>query len=160
MKNITYQQGGDRSRRERVEEESIEARLYQINCLNHRVLSLRHQAENFGQSDEVEEFITDCDSMLNELRMLGAETETFKVPMRTLNNYNLEELSTITVSAHPVNDVGKCPICIDDFVLGEEVIEMSCHPHHIFHCHCIQPWLQKHSTCPTCRREIHVNKQK
>lgn len=40
-----------------------------------------------------------------------------------------------------------CPVCTDDFVEGEKVRILPCR--HIYHQHCIDPWLLKKSgTCP------------
>ena len=61
----------------------------------------------------------------------------------------LKDLPFINSLVHRVNNVGKCPIYTNDFLLGEEVVEMPCHPSHIFHSHYIQPWLFHQSTCLT-----------
>lgn len=42
-----------------------------------------------------------------------------------------------------------CPVCKDDFAVGEEVIQVPCR--HIFHPDCIQPWLRVNGSCPVCR---------
>lgn len=45
-----------------------------------------------------------------------------------------------------------CPICIEEFQLGETIREMPCH--HQFHTECIVPWLYRHSVCPMCKVEL------
>jgi len=42
-----------------------------------------------------------------------------------------------------------CIICLEPFVLGDEITVLVCQ--HIFHSACIRPWLRLHNTCPTCR---------
>ncbi|PMD24326.1 hypothetical protein NA56DRAFT_34295 [Hyaloscypha hepaticicola] len=43
-----------------------------------------------------------------------------------------------------------CSVCTDEFVDGEKVRILPCR--HIYHQHCIDPWLLKKSgTCPICR---------
>ncbi|KAK8854767.1 hypothetical protein IAR55_003506 [Kwoniella newhampshirensis] len=42
-----------------------------------------------------------------------------------------------------------CPICKDDFVVGDEVMRIPCS--HIFHPDCLQPWLKVNGSCPVCR---------
>ncbi|GLJ55426.1 hypothetical protein SUGI_1190000 [Cryptomeria japonica] len=108
------------------------------------VLFLKHQAEQFPN-----EFSSD------EVQMFGADLETSRY--NNLQNQVeilesiIKDLPFISISEHHVDDGGTCPICSEDFVLGEEAIEMPCHPTHIFHSHCIKPWLQEHYTCPNCR---------
>mmetsp|Transcript_17533 Transcript_17533/g.25108 ORF Transcript_17533/g.25108 Transcript_17533/m.25108 type:complete len:281 (+) Transcript_17533:66-908(+) len=47
-----------------------------------------------------------------------------------------------------------CSICLDDYVIGEEVC-WSQNPdcYHAFHKDCIIAWLMEHKDCPVCRRE-------
>jgi hypothetical protein len=41
-----------------------------------------------------------------------------------------------------------CSICMSRLV-GDKLCTLACR--HIFHSHCVQPWLQEHQTCPMCR---------
>lgn len=47
----------------------------------------------------------------------------------------------------------ECVICQEDIERGDTVIVLPCNPTHphSFHEACIQPWIVRHSTCPTCR---------
>ncbi|GLJ44042.1 hypothetical protein SUGI_0918450 [Cryptomeria japonica] len=62
----------------------------------------------------------------------------------------VEGLPIVTVSDFHVDDGLFCGVCRDDFILGEEVREIPCMIGHIFHSHCIWPWLEDHNTCPIC----------
>ncbi|KAL7422499.1 hypothetical protein Q5752_003147 [Cryptotrichosporon argae] len=42
-----------------------------------------------------------------------------------------------------------CPVCKDDFGVGDEVMRIPCS--HIFHPECLQPWLKVNGSCPVCR---------
>ena len=47
-----------------------------------------------------------------------------------------------------------CSICLEDFEVGEEIIELRCDSKHIFHLDCIKGWAKKNKTCPLCRSDI------
>ncbi|OXM78657.1 hypothetical protein C364_03586 [Cryptococcus neoformans Bt63] len=42
-----------------------------------------------------------------------------------------------------------CPVCKDDFEIGNEVMLIPCG--HIYHPDCLVPWLRQNGTCPVCR---------
>ena len=47
----------------------------------------------------------------------------------------------------------QCPICIENFCVGEYHKTLNCK--HIFHKRCIDRWFKKdHSDCPMCRTQI------
>jgi hypothetical protein len=47
----------------------------------------------------------------------------------------------------------ECPICTESLVEEDETLSLDgCG--HKFHAECIKPWLQKQSSCPTCRHSV------
>ena len=50
----------------------------------------------------------------------------------------------------------RCPISLEDFVVGDELCEIrNCH--HIFKWTNLQYWFSRHSNCPVCRFDIRGN---
>eukprot|EP00005_Dracoamoeba_jomungandri_P003668 CAMPEP_0174253686 /NCGR_PEP_ID=MMETSP0439-20130205/3054_1 /TAXON_ID=0 /ORGANISM="Stereomyxa ramosa, Strain Chinc5" /LENGTH=176 /DNA_ID=CAMNT_0015334849 /DNA_START=307 /DNA_END=837 /DNA_ORIENTATION=+ len=64
----------------------------------------------------------------------------------------IKALEKKIITSKEVEKTEDCPICKDDFVLDEEVIEMGCS--HRFHPDCLTRWLKMRNTCPVCRYEI------
>lgn len=48
-----------------------------------------------------------------------------------------------------------CHICLCDFENGQELYRLTTCKHD-FHTACLQPWVEKHKTCPVCRQDISV----
>jgi len=48
----------------------------------------------------------------------------------------------------------ECPICLADMRKGDEIVCMPCDGRHAGHRACLEPWLQKACTCPSCRFEL------
>mmetsp|Transcript_26330 Transcript_26330/g.39884 ORF Transcript_26330/g.39884 Transcript_26330/m.39884 type:complete len:269 (+) Transcript_26330:184-990(+) len=72
---------------------------------------------------------------------------------------DLRENLSLAVPAHeePENEIS-CAICLDEFVDGEEINEMS-ECSHFFHKDCLLGWLDQHDVCPCCRRVIVTEEQ-
>ena len=64
------------------------------------------------------------------------------------------EIIRIPISDDHISDsnssTSTCPICLDDFVLGEAGGQLHCG--HLYHQDCISTWLRSDNSCPTCRR--------
>ena len=58
-------------------------------------------------------------------------------------------LPTVVSSVYVGND---CPICLDTFVEGDEVIVLSCG--HTYHPTCIETWSRTGNVCPLCRTSL------
>ena len=53
--------------------------------------------------------------------------------------------------------VAECPICLQEFALGNEqpVCQLECHEAHIFHTDCLTKYLDEgNHECPNCRASI------
>lgn len=61
----------------------------------------------------------------------------------------IDELPTMAVKQEHLDNSTQCSICLENFVLNEEVTSLPCN--HLHHRYCIVPWLQLHATCPVCR---------
>ena len=46
----------------------------------------------------------------------------------------------------------KCTICMENFLIGQEILTLPCF--HFFHCKCISNWLVKQKLCPICKNHI------
>jgi hypothetical protein len=71
-------------------------------------------------------------------------------PTRKASPEALDALPVVTVKEELCDQ--DCPVCQDCFTEGEKVVRMPCG--HSFHRPCLQPWMQSHNTCPTCRYEL------
>jgi len=84
----------------------------------------------------------------------AADVEATRVANTGMKQKAVRALPTVVYGAAgsklPSTD---CPICLVEFVEGEEVrILPKCN--HGFHVRCIDTWLSSHSSCPTCRQNL------
>ena len=58
-------------------------------------------------------------------------------------------LPRVTIEASKTQEEQECPVCKDEFPVGQVVLVLPCK--HIFHEECIKEWLKRNNTCPVCR---------
>lgn len=64
----------------------------------------------------------------------------------------VETLPKISVDSELQKEANRCPVCLLDYELEEEVLKLPCK--HIFHEECITTWLKQANTCCVCRHEL------
>ncbi|XP_066460863.1 E3 ubiquitin-protein ligase RNF126 [Eleutherodactylus coqui] len=64
----------------------------------------------------------------------------------------IQALPTVQVTDEHVGSGLECPVCKEDYTVGETVRQLPCN--HLFHNNCIIPWLEQHDTCPVCRKSL------
>ncbi|GFP95439.1 E3 ubiquitin-protein ligase sis3 [Phtheirospermum japonicum] len=66
----------------------------------------------------------------------------------------IQELPKFRMKAVPI-DCSECPICLEEFRVGNEVRGLPCA--HNFHVECIDEWLRLNVKCPRCRCSVFPN---
>ncbi|KAE8676169.1 E3 ubiquitin-protein ligase SIS3 [Hibiscus syriacus] len=66
----------------------------------------------------------------------------------------IQELPKFRLKAVPT-DCNECPICLEEFHVGNEVRGLPCA--HNFHVECIDQWLKLNVKCPRCRCSVFPN---
>jgi len=87
---------------------------------------------------------------LNNLQHAFTEAEARKV--KPLSRTMLDNLKSTNLTVDMLCDQPSCPVCSEDYVVGEVVTKLPCS--HIFHRPCVLPWLETRRTCPICRFEL------
>ncbi|XP_061593712.1 E3 ubiquitin-protein ligase RNF126-like [Cololabis saira] len=64
----------------------------------------------------------------------------------------IKSLPTVRITNEHVVSGLECPVCKEDYSVGENVRQLPCN--HMFHNDCIVPWLEQHDTCPVCRKSL------
>ncbi|XP_044125586.1 E3 ubiquitin-protein ligase RNF126 [Bufo gargarizans] len=68
------------------------------------------------------------------------------------DNEKIQALPTVQITDEHVGSGLECPVCKEDYTVGENVRQLPCN--HLFHNNCIIPWLEQHDTCPVCRKSL------
>jgi hypothetical protein len=76
-----------------------------------------------------------------------------RVPSRGLSDRQVE-LATQTFVYNPSeNNEPRCPISLEDFTAGEEIVQIiGCS--HYFKCNALREWFRRNTQCPVCRYNV------
>eukprot|EP00929_Paragymnodinium_shiwhaense_P000385 TRINITY_DN100635_c0_g1_i1.p1 TRINITY_DN100635_c0_g1~~TRINITY_DN100635_c0_g1_i1.p1 ORF type:complete len:491 (-),score=111.70 TRINITY_DN100635_c0_g1_i1:276-1748(-) len=64
----------------------------------------------------------------------------------------LDELPREKFCPERHSELTECELCLMDYEQGDELMRLPCL--HLFHNHCVKPWLQKSYTCPVCQINV------
>ncbi|XP_042419912.1 E3 ubiquitin-protein ligase SIS3-like isoform X2 [Zingiber officinale] len=80
------------------------------------------------------------------LYLTAAQREAVEALIQELPKFRLKGVPT---------DCSECPICLEEFCVGNEVRGLPCA--HNFHVECIDQWLRLNVKCPRCRCSVFPN---
>ncbi|KAK2975500.1 hypothetical protein RJ640_005239, partial [Escallonia rubra] len=95
-----------------------------------------------------------------EMRGIGQDAATYHPGLyltptqREAVEALIQELPKFRLKAVPT-DCSECPICLEEFHVGNEVRGLPCA--HNFHVECIDEWLRLNVKCPRCRCSVFPN---
>ncbi|GFZ12032.1 similar to SUGAR-INSENSITIVE 3 [Actinidia rufa] len=95
-----------------------------------------------------------------EMRGMGQEAAAYQPGLyltpaqREAVEALIQELPKFRLKAVPT-DCSECPICLEEFHVGNEVRGLPCA--HNFHVDCIDEWLRLNVKCPRCRCSVFPN---
>ncbi|XVF82679.1 hypothetical protein PTKIN_Ptkin16aG0068000 [Pterospermum kingtungense] len=99
-------------------------------------------------------FIAEYSPLYRELTALAAANAATCADQSPAKEKAIEGLEKARVD-EKFGDVGPCPVCLEEFLIGDEARRLPCS--HIYHAGCIVEWLKKRDTCPVCRRDFQVD---
>ena len=87
---------------------------------------------------------------LNTYKLINHLTKRCVIYIKKYRN-----LKSITITSDDEeNLLNDCPICLEQYIKKDKIIELSCN--HIFHKKCIKEWIKDNNTCPQCRENIEI----
>jgi hypothetical protein len=73
---------------------------------------------------------------------------------RILTSQEIDSFTeTIVYNSNTSNNEVRCPISLEDFHIGEQILRIK-NCRHIFKSTNLRSWLSRHTECPVCRRSI------
>jgi len=94
-------------------------------------------------------------TMANEEAVRGRLNEVHEVlrPGQGLSKADISSCGKIVrwdVAERSSETQKQCMVCLSDFASGESLRQLPCN--HLFHCGCIEEWLQRSLACPICKQ--------
>ncbi|OAV89033.1 hypothetical protein PTTG_28834 [Puccinia triticina 1-1 BBBD Race 1] len=161
---VMFQNVGDATHRliEAIGEDPNRAGLSsdEINQLRNNMAEVERNAANFPTASLelfIEWFAEADEEIARRLRTPAQMANARRAVNTLLNNLpNTDRAALVTDDLD--NSSPQCTVCLEDYVEGDVIVVLPCHPSHHFHRVCIHDWLQAlipHPyTCPNCRASI------
>ena len=90
-----------------------------------------------------------------EYEIINSEEQTNKKEITNKDILtHLGSYKRINIDDDLIKHKSSCPVCLDDYTVGEYKRCLSCS--HSYHKKCIDKWIKKCNTCPECRKECIV----
>lgn len=102
--------------------------------------------------EEISHHSDDSSDTENQLSILSIDNSLESEYMFMSNDDDETCLTEIVPSNDPFNS--SCPICLEDFVLDEEIILLVCH--HGYHKECLRSSLRTSASCPYCKSKSNM----
>jgi hypothetical protein len=83
----------------------------------------------------------------------GSGTSGRGASEHTINRLPLHSISAAEIASKSDTNAQTCAVCMESFEEGSLVRTVLCM--HVFHQHCIDPWLRLHANCPICKSSVH-----
>eukprot|EP01062_Namystynia_karyoxenos_P006844 TRINITY_DN12393_c0_g1_i1.p1 TRINITY_DN12393_c0_g1~~TRINITY_DN12393_c0_g1_i1.p1 ORF type:complete len:377 (+),score=77.75 TRINITY_DN12393_c0_g1_i1:133-1263(+) len=107
------------------------------------------EADHASESDDDDELIDGMSRNVHAL-LYGSQGYDPSAPRR-LRDAAIANLPLCIAEGKHSDDL--CPICLDNFKVGEStLITLPCG--HFFHQGCIDTWLRRKATCPSCQKQL------
>lgn len=90
---------------------------------------------------------------IDEMILTAMLQESFihaPTPLQPVPDIILRELPMIELDEDKLTKYRQCSICLEDFVLKENGINLTCN--HFYHEVCIKRWFKKQNMCPICKQ--------
>lgn len=149
------QEGDPEANTSPIQEETNETRQEAAERPPHASPPNRHWTIYVIGGNHTENLVSDNPSyeeLLNLATLIGT-VRSPTVTQEAIDNHLTIEKYTAQVKQTIVGNSEKCQVCLNDFLLDEDVRILTCH--HGFHKDCIDQWLiEGQNKCPLCREEV------
>lgn len=102
-------------------------------------------------------YVMICYLVIDLLDEVEEETRTSETPMRDEESSGLSlwELQQVPCFDYGVGRSLVCAVCLDGIQNGEKCRMLPACAH-VYHAHCIDLWLLRRLSCPTCRAPLNI----
>jgi len=133
-------------------EKFMQTKVYYYNCFISKYIWITYAAGGglyifnyFYDNQPAYELITLCDRILYlMIARIVIFLLKFQFDSKGLSHENLVKLQTANEYPLSLEEAEKiadnCPVCLEDLTEGDTVLRLDCK--HVYHSHCIGPWLK------------------